>query len=146
MHNLNHIWNVRKYNDEKDEFKYFKLNFRSSGLGVGGGSLFVLIQIMAKKQDLNQIRAYNLAMFISLGIVLAIKNKNEIKELKINKFSILVFAAIGSIIGAKIGNKINENITKRIFNIFMLIIGFYEIIVSLKRIKNGKNNNVKGDK
>ena len=117
-----------------------------SGLGVGGGSLFVLIQIMAKKQDLNQIRAYNLAMFISLGIEKKKKNKNEIKELKINKFSILVFAAIGSIIGAKIGNKINENITKRIFNIFMLIIGFYEIIVSLKRIKNGKNNNVKGDK
>lgn len=117
-----------------------------SGLGVGGGSLFVLIQIMAKKQDLNQIRAYNLAMFISLGLVLVIKNKNEIKKLKINKFSILVFAAIGSIIGAKIGNKINENITKRIFNIFMLIIGFYEIIVSLKRIKNAKNNNVKGDK
>ena len=117
-----------------------------SGLGVGGGSLFVLIQIMAKKQDLNQIRAYNLAMFISLGLVLVIKNKNEIKKIKINKFSILVFAAIGSIIGAKIGNKINENITKRIFNIFMLIIGFYEIIVSLKRIKNAKNNNVKGDK
>ena len=117
-----------------------------SGLGVGGGSLFVLIHIMAKKQDLNQIRAYNLAMFISLGLVLVIKNKNEIKKIKINKFSILVFAAIGSIIGAKIGNKINENITKRIFNIFMLIIGFYEIIVSLKRIKNAKNNNVKGDK
>ena len=117
-----------------------------SGLGVGGGSLFVLIQIMTKKQDLNQIRAYNLAMFISLGLVLAIKNKNEIKGLNINKFSIIVFAAVGSIIGAKIGNKINENITKRIFNIFMLIIGFYEIIVSLKRIKNDKNNNVKGDK
>lgn len=116
-----------------------------SGLGVGGGSLFVLIQIMAKKQNLNEIRAYNLAMFISLGVILAIKNKNTLKDLKINKLSIIVFAAIGSIIGAKIGNIIDENITKRIFNIFMLIIGFYEIIVSLKRIKNGKNNSMKGD-
>lgn len=116
-----------------------------SGLGVGGGSLFVLIQIMAKKQNLNEIRVYNLAMFISLGVILAIKNKNTLKDLKINKLSIIVFAVIGSIIGAKIGNIIDENITKRIFNYFMLIIGFYEIIVSLKGIKNGKNNSMKGD-
>lgn len=117
-----------------------------SGLGVGGGSLFVLIQLMSKNQNLNQIRAYNLAMFVSIGIILAIKNKNEVNRLKINKFSIILFAAIGSIIGAKIGNKTDEAVTKRIFNIFMLIVGLYEIIVSLKRIKNGKNNSMKGDK
>ena len=117
-----------------------------SGLGVGGGSLFVLIQLMSKSQNLNQIRAYNLAMFVSIGIILAIKNKNEVNRLKINKFSIILFAAIGSIIGAKIGNKTDEAVTKRIFNIFMLIVGLYEIIVSLKRIKNGKNNSMKGDK
>lgn len=117
-----------------------------SGLGVGGGSLFVLIQIMSKNQNLNQIRAYNLAMFVSIGIILAIKNKNEVNRLEINKFSIILFAAIGSIIGAKIGNKTDEAVTKRIFNIFMLIVGLYEIIVSLKRIKNGKNNSMKGDK
>ena len=116
-----------------------------SGLGVGGGSLFVLIQILTKKQNLNEIRAYNLAMFICLGVVLAIKNRKVLKDIKINKFSIILFAAIGSIIGAKIGNKIDENVTKRIFNIFMLIIGLYEIIVSLKAIKNGKNNSMKGD-
>ena len=117
-----------------------------SGLGVGGGSLFVLIQIMSKNQNLNQIRAYNLAMFVSIGIILAIKNKNEVNRLKINKFSIILFAAIGSFIGAKIGNKTDEAVTKRIFNIFMLIVGLYEIIVSLKRIKNGKNNSMNGDK
>lgn len=117
-----------------------------SGLGVGGGSLFVLIQLMSKNQNLNQIRAYNLAMFVSIGIILAIKNKNEVNRLKINKFSIILFAVIGSIIGAKIGNKTDEAVTKRIFNIFMLIVGLYEIIVSLKRIKNGKNNSMKGDK
>ena len=117
-----------------------------SGLGVGGGSLFVLIQLMSKNQNLNKIRAYNLAMFVSIGIILAIKNKNEVNRLKINKFSIILFAVIGSIIGAKIGNKTDEAVTKRIFNIFMLIVGLYEIIVSLKRIKNGKNNSMKGDK
>lgn len=117
-----------------------------SGLGVGGGSLFVLIQLMSKNQNLSQIRAYNLAMFVSIGIILAIKNKNEVNRLKINKFSIILFAVIGSIIGAKIGNKTDEAVTKRIFNIFMLIVGLYEIIVSLKRIKNGKNNSMKGDK
>jgi uncharacterized membrane protein YfcA len=84
-------------------------------------------------------------MFVSIGIILAIKNKNEVNRLKINKFSIILFAAIGSIIGAKIGNKTAEAVTKRIFNIFMLIVGLYEIIVSLKRIKNGKNNSMKGD-
>ena len=40
---------------------------------------------------------------------------------------------------------IDEKIIKKIFYIFMLIIGFYEIITSLKSIKNVKNIFKKGD-
>ena len=41
--------------------------------------------------------------------------------------------------GTKINNCMPEKITKILFYIFMLIIGGYEIIVSLKQIKEGKN-------
>ena len=51
-----------------------------SGMGVGGGSIFVLLEIMLKIGDLDEIRVYNLAMFVTLGLFLAIKNKNEIYQ------------------------------------------------------------------
>lgn len=117
-----------------------------SGLGVGGGSLFVLIAIMQNMLNLNEIRAINLAMFTSIGIVLIIKNKKDVKKNLKMIISIILFGGIGAIIGTKIGKNIDEKILKIIFNIAMLCIGIYEIIASVKCLKKSKNIIVKGEK
>ena len=65
-----------------------------SGMGVGGGSIFVLLAIMLKIGDLDEIRVYNLAMFVTLGLFLAIKNKNELNKQKSNIIKMIFFIII----------------------------------------------------
>lgn len=116
-----------------------------SGLGVGGGSLFVLLSLIQNNLNLNEIRAYNLLMFVAIGVVFVFKNKSEIQKNIKSIITIIVFVTIGAIIGAKIGNKFSEKYLKIVFNTFMLLIGIYEIIVSVISIKKDKNINKKGD-
>lgn len=116
-----------------------------SGLGIGGGSVFILLTILFKLLNLNEARMYNLLLFISVGIIVSIKNFRNIKDDKKKYFKGIVFLAIGAIGGAFASNYISEKVTKIIFYIFLLLIGIYEIIVSLKNIKMVKNIIVKGD-
>ena len=117
-----------------------------SGLGVGGGSLFALLSIMLKMANLNEIRAYNLAMFVFLGGVLAIKNRKELKNDKIKITKMLIFVVIGSFLGTKVSNYVSPKNTIIIFNALMLGLGIYEIIASLKNLNTEQNNTKKGDK
>lgn len=116
-----------------------------SGLGIGGGSVFILFSILFKLLDLNEARAYNLLLFISVGIIISIRNFKNIKDKKEKYKKCLIFLCIGAIIGALLSNYISEKITKIMFYIFLLFIGGYEIIVSLKIIKKDKNIIKKGE-
>ncbi len=116
-----------------------------SGLGIGGGSVFILLSMMFKLLDLNEARAYNLLLFISVGIIISLKNIKNIKKEKKKYIKSIFFLAIGAIIGAFSSNFISERITKVLFYIFLLLIGLYEIIVSLKNIKMHKNIIMKGE-
>ncbi len=40
-----------------------------SGLGIGGGSIFILFSMLFKLLDLNEARAYNLLLFISQKVL-----------------------------------------------------------------------------
>ncbi len=117
-----------------------------SGLGIGGGSLFALILIMLKTANLNEIRTYNLAMFVSLGGALAIKNRKELKNEKIKIIKMLIFVVIGSFFGTKASNFISQTDTIIIFNALMLALGIYEIFASLKNMNTEQNNTMKGEK
>ena len=117
-----------------------------SGLGVGGGSLFALLSIMLKMANLDEIRAYNLAMFVFLGGVLAIINRKELKNDKIKITKMLIFVVIGSFLGTKVSNYVSQKNTIIIFNALMLGLGIYEIIASLKNLNTEQNNTKKGDK
>jgi uncharacterized membrane protein YfcA len=116
-----------------------------SGMGVGGGSLFILFSIIFKLLNLNEARTYNLLLFISVGIIVSIKNIKNIKKEKGMYIKYAILLIIGAIIGTVLGKIITEKITKILFYIFLLIIGIYEIIVSLKNIKLNKNNIKKGE-
>ncbi len=117
-----------------------------SGMGVGGGSIFVLLAIMLKIGDLDEIRVYNLAMFVTLGLFLAIKNKNELNKQKSNIIKMIFFIIVGSFLGTKIGKIVSQEKTIILFNALMLALGIYEIIVSLKHKNNEQNITKKGEK
>ena len=51
-----------------------------SGIGIGGGAVFILLSMLFKITDLNTAKTYNLLLFISVGIVISIKNFKIIKK------------------------------------------------------------------
>lgn len=115
-----------------------------SGMGIGGGSIFILLSILFNVLGLNEARTYNLLLFISVGIIISLKNFKQIKKQKNKYLKGIFFIGIGALSGAFFSKYVPEKILKILFYIFLMIIGLYEIIVSLKNIKLDKNNNEKG--
>lgn len=115
-----------------------------SGMGIGGGSIFILLSILFNVLGLNEARTYNLLLFICVGIIISLKNFKQIKKQKNKYLKGIFFIGIGALSGAFFSKYVPEKILKILFYIFLMIIGLYEIIVSLKNIKLDKNNNEKG--
>jgi len=112
-----------------------------AAMGMGGGSLFIILGVMFLDISQKTLQGLNLIMFISSGAAATTLNfKNKMIDKKLSK-KIIPFLIIGSIIGTYIASKINENKLRKYFLIFITIIGLYEIISSLINMKKEKNNN-----
>lgn len=108
--------------------------------GVGGGSLFILLTTILNIFEHKEAQSYNLIMFIVIGIFASISNiKNKNIDIKLLK-KLIIPISVGSVCGISLVKHISENILKNIFYIFMILIGVYEIIFSLKNIFLTKNN------
>ena len=113
-----------------------------AGMGIGGGSIFILLSTIFNVFEHKQAQAYNLIMFIVVGISATVSNLKN-KKLDKDMFKKLIIpVCIGSICGILLVKVIKEETLRLAFYIFMLFIGSYEIISSLKNIFFAKNNNV----
>lgn len=112
-----------------------------AGMGIGGGSIFILLSTIFNVFEHKQAQAYNLIMFIIVGISATISN---LKNKKIDKEmfkKLIIPVCFGSVSGILLVKVIDEKMLRVAFYVFMLFIGSYEIISSLKKIINAKNNN-----
>ncbi len=110
-----------------------------SGLGIGGGSVFILITTTFGLLKQKEAMLYTLTMFIVVGIVSLIKNfKNNNKFDKKIFFKLIISVVIGSIIGSIINASISEENLKFYFTIAILLVSIYEIIVSILSFKKQK--------
>lgn len=111
-----------------------------SGMGIGGGSIFILLSTIFNLFEQREAQTYNLIMFIAIGISITIYNlkKGSIDKKKLKK--LIIPTCLGSIVGVILVKYIDQKILKYLFYGFLLIIGSYEIITSLKSIKDEKNN------
>ena len=116
-----------------------------SGMGIGGGSSFIILSLLFELLNIDQARTYNLILFISVGIFIIFKNLKNKKIFDKKYFKSLFFIIIGCILGMILNKYINSEQIKKFFYFFMLIIGIYEIITSLINIKNENNNYKKGE-
>lgn len=125
------------------EIKYILISAMScflAAMGMGGGSLFIILGAMFLDISQKTLQGLNLIMFISSGFAATILNlKNKMVDKNLSK-KIIPLLIIGSIIGTCLASKINEDKLRKYFLIFVTIIGLYEIISSLINIKNEKNN------
>lgn len=98
-----------------------------SGMGMGGGTILILLLSIFMNLDQHVAQATNLIFFIPTAItsvIIGIKNKNiNVKE----AWVIVVSGIIGAIISANISSNLNVKILRKMFGAFLLIIAIYEI-------------------
>ena len=114
-----------------------------TGLGLGGGSVLILLLSLFLNFEQHVAQATNLIFFIPaalISIILNIKNKNI--NLK-NAIPIVIFGIIGSIIGSKISYNLNVSTLRKCFGLFLFFIAIYEIFSFYKLyIKDKKSHNI----
>lgn len=113
-----------------------------SSLGMGGGTVLIVLLTVFSKANQHISQATNLIFFIPTSIVAIIINiKNKNINWKIS-FKVIVSGILGAIIGSILANKIQNRNLRKIFGVFLLFISIfqvYEIYVSYKKSKKVKN-------
>lgn len=111
-----------------------------AGMGIGGGALFVILSTIFLGFEQKYAQTINLVMFMSVSISATIANiKGKKIDFKLVK-KMLPLLVIGAFVGTWLVTKIDSSKLKTYFSCFLVAIGIYEIISSLKRIKKAKNN------
>lgn len=98
------------------------------GMGIGGGTILIpgLIFLTDFKQQ--TIQSINLLSFIPVAIVALIihfKNKNIIFKLSL---PIISFGLLGAWVGSRLALTIPSSNLRRLFGVFLFIMGIYEIL------------------
>lgn len=111
-----------------------------TGLGMGGGTVLILLLSIFMKLDQHIAQATNLVFFIPTSlaaIITNVKHKNVDLKLAIN---ISFFGVIGAIIGAIISDNISSEHLRKYFAIFIFIIALHEVYKLYKEYKRKRKN------
>lgn len=111
-----------------------------AALGMGGGT--VLILLLSLFSDLKQhlIQGTNLIVFIPTSIVAIYMNvKNKSIDYKLSKIFI-IFGIIGAILGSILSFKVESKTLKKYFGIFLLLIAIFESYSFFKQYKEKKKS------
>ena len=103
-----------------------------TGLGMGGGSILILILVTFMSVSQHIAQATNLIFFIPtavIAIIIHIKNNNVEKQVAKKLFFMTI---LGSALGAYLTSLVEAENLKRYFGFFLLAVGIYEIITTIK--------------
>lgn len=97
-----------------------------SGMGMGGGTILIPGLVLIAGIEQKTAQGINLLYFLPSAVsalVLHIKNKQV-------KTKSIIFLIIGGLIGASIGSilavRIENDLLKKIFAVFLIVMGIYE--------------------
>ena len=112
-----------------------------SAMGMGGGTILILLLVYTMQIEQHVAQASNLIFFIPTAIIAIIINREQ--NLLDLKTGLIVGGTgiVGAVIGSIISKNINDNILKKIFGIFLAIIVIYEIFSYIKLYIKKKNTN-----
>lgn len=117
-----------------------------SSLGMGGGTILILLLSVFLGIEQHVAQATNLIFFVPTSITAIIMNiKNKKINWKVSK-DIIIYGVIGAILGSYISNYLPNEKLKKIFGTFLLFIAFfqiYEIYSSYSKNKKANNKNIK---
>ncbi len=114
-----------------------------SALGMGGGTILILLLGIFTNLEQHLVQGTNLIVFIPVSVIAILINiKNKKIDYKIS-FQIIIFGMIGAFIGSMLAFEFNNRILKKFFGIFLLIIGFLEICSFKYRLPKKEDNKIK---
>lgn len=111
-----------------------------TGLGMGGGTILILLLSLFMNMEQHIAQATNLIFFIPTSlsaILINLKQKNVDKKLAI---TISFYGIIGAVVGAKISENISSQNLRKYFAIFILIIAIHEVYKFYKEYKIMRKN------
>ena len=113
-----------------------------AALGMGGGTILILLLGLFTEMGQHLIQGTNLIFFIPTSIIAILMNIKN-KTINYKRASIIIISGIiGAIIGSKISFKIENQNLKKYFGIFLLCIAIFEIYSFFKQyILSKKENN-----
>ena len=104
-----------------------------AALGMGGGTILIMLLNFFTGLQQHLIQGVNLIFFIPTAIVAIIYDiKNKIVDYKISKI-LIISGIIGAVIGANISFKIDNSDLKKYFGYFLLIIAIIELYKFYKK-------------
>lgn len=112
-----------------------------SGLGMGGGTILILLLTLFAGIEQHIAQATNVIFFIPTAIAaIYIFIKNKKINFKIG-LPICLFGIIGAGIGAILASKMEVNLLRKFFGSFLIVIAIYQTYSLYKEYIKEKNRN-----
>ncbi len=111
------------------------------GLGMGGGTVLILLLTLFAKVEQPIAQGANVIFFIPTAvaaIIVFIKNKNI--RFKVG-LPICIWGVIGTFLGATLSGRLPVPILRKCFGAFLILIAIYQIYSFYKRYRKAKNRN-----
>ena len=114
------------------------------GMGMGGGTLLIPILTIFLGFAQKNAQGINLIAFIPMSLVaLIIHMKNKLVDFKVG-IPIICSGLVFSVGGSYLASLLNNEILKKIFAVFLLLVGVYQAIQTIIAIKNSKKKITEG--
>ncbi|OPJ56743.1 sulfite exporter TauE/SafE family protein [Alkalithermobacter paradoxus] len=103
------------------------------GMGIGGGTLLIPALVFFSSVDQKIAQSVNLLSFIPMALAaLFFHAKSKNIEYKII-LPIATSGILGALLGSTLSSNLNSDLLRRIFGVFLFVMGIFEIRKSTKR-------------
>ena len=114
-----------------------------SGIGMGGGTILIVLLDVFEGVEQHIAQATNLIYFVPTAISAIIVNYKE-KNIEINLAkTISILGIVGAVIGAIISVNTDVQKLRKFYGVFLAIIAVHEIYTLIKEYKLRRNRNTK---
>lgn len=116
------------------------------GMGMGGGTLLIPILTIFLGFAQKDAQAINLLVFIPMSIVaLIIHIKNKLVDFKVG-IPIMLVGIIFSIFGSWLASRLSNDLLRRVFGMFLILVGINQVVQTIKSAKKSNNEQNKTNK